>query len=308
MGSSIDETPQAPAPLIATLDQGRQQFLALVAHIRPELHRYCARMTGSPTDGEDVVQETLARAYYELPQMTEIPPLRPWLFRIAHNRAVDHHRRERYREADSLEAANELAADSAQEPDEQLERKQAVQQAVGSFMVLPPAQRACVILKDVLEHSLDDIAQELQMSVAAVKAALHRGRGALRELGATAPVARQAPSPALVDYARMFNAQDWDGVRALLAEDVRLDLVSRRQLRGREQVRSYFGNYARIADWRLAPVWLIDHEALAVFGKDQARPRYFIELEWTADGRLAEIRDYRYVEYVAQGIFDSRAG
>ena len=53
-----------PADLIGVLEQGRRQFLALVEHVRPELHRYCARMTGSAADGEDVVQETLARGYY----------------------------------------------------------------------------------------------------------------------------------------------------------------------------------------------------------------------------------------------------
>lgn len=301
MGSSTDEAPRAPAPLIATLDQGQQQFLALVAHIRPELHRYCTRMTGSPTDGEDVVQDTLARAYYELPQMAEIPPLRPWLFRIAHNRAIDHHRRESYRQADPLEAANEVPADPALAPDEQLAREQAVRAAVGSFLALPPSQRACVILKDVLEHSLEDIAQELQMSVAAVKAALHRGRATLRDRVDRAAPAAIEPNPALAAYARMFNAQDWDGIRALLADDVRLDLVGRRQLRGRKQVQTYFGNYAQIAGWRMAPARLWGRDVLAVFEGEALQPRYFIELAWTAEGRLAEIRDYRYVEYVAQG-------
>src|SRR5262245_18319742 len=71
------------------LQQSRPQFLALVAEIRPELHRYCARMTGSIADGEDVVQDTLARAYYDLADLKEMPTLRPWLFRIAHNRAID---------------------------------------------------------------------------------------------------------------------------------------------------------------------------------------------------------------------------
>jgi RNA polymerase sigma-70 factor (ECF subfamily) len=289
-------------PLLAALDQGRQQFLALVAHIRPELHRYCTRMTGSPTDGEDVVQDTLARAYYELPQMAEVPPLRPWLFRIAHNRAVDHLRRERYREADALDAAHDMPADAADAPDERLAREQAVRAAVGSFLALPPSQRACVILKDVLEHSLEDIAHELQMSVAAVKAALHRGRTALRERADRQPAPAPAePSPALADYARLFNAHDWEGIRALLAEDVRLDLVGRRQLRGARQVQTYFGNYARIAGWRVAPARLQGREVLAVMaGEDDPRPRYFIELAWTAAGRLAEIRDYRYVAYIAQ--------
>ena len=81
---------KAQESLIATLEEGRRQFLALVDEVRPELHRYCARMTGSVADGEDVVQDTLARAYYQLPELKELPPLRPWLFRIAHDPAIDH--------------------------------------------------------------------------------------------------------------------------------------------------------------------------------------------------------------------------
>jgi hypothetical protein len=108
------------------LEQGRRQFLALVGPVRPELHRYCARMTGSVADGEVVVQETLARAYYELPQLAAMPALRPWLFRIAHNRAIDHWRHEAYRTREPLDAAVDIADDAAHEPDNVLARHQAV--------------------------------------------------------------------------------------------------------------------------------------------------------------------------------------
>ena len=72
-----------------TLVEAREQFLALVEGVRPELHRYCARLTGSVIEGEDIVQDTLAKAFYALSQAAEVPPLRPWLFRIAHNAALD---------------------------------------------------------------------------------------------------------------------------------------------------------------------------------------------------------------------------
>src|SRR5437773_6867294 len=82
-----------PESILSELQEARQRFLQLVDEVRPELHRYCARMTGSIADGEDVVQDTLARAYYALAELDEVPPLRAWLFRIAHNRAVDLNRR-----------------------------------------------------------------------------------------------------------------------------------------------------------------------------------------------------------------------
>ena len=68
-----------PESILAELQEARQRFLQLVDEVRPELHRYCARMTGSIADGEDVVQDALARAYYELSDLRELPPLRPWL-------------------------------------------------------------------------------------------------------------------------------------------------------------------------------------------------------------------------------------
>ena len=74
--------------LVAADDEAHQRFVELVAAVRPELFRYCARMTGSIFNGEDIVQETLAKAFQALAGMTDVPPLKPWLFRIAHNAAT----------------------------------------------------------------------------------------------------------------------------------------------------------------------------------------------------------------------------
>ncbi|MBT2325193.1 RNA polymerase sigma factor [Variovorax paradoxus] len=299
MGSSASEARDA---ILGTLEAARGQFLALVDEVRPELHRYCTRMTGSVAEGEDVVQDTLARAYYQLSELKALPPLRPWLFRIAHNRAIDRWRRDTQLKTDPLEAAAELADDAAREPDQALARRQAVNAALSCFLQLAPAQRGCVILKDVLDHSLEEIADELELSVPAVKAALHRGRVLLRALSDAVPPAPpvRAFHPALLRYADLFNAHDWDGVRAMLADEVRLDLVSRRKAAGRRDVAVYFGNYAKLADWHLVPGWLDCREVLAVLpAPTAARPDYFIELAWRED-RVSAIRDFRYVRYIAQ--------
>jgi len=296
MGSSAPDD-----DVIGQLERGRRQFLALVEPVRPELHRYCARMTGSLADGEDVVQETLAAAYYELSQMTQLPPLRPWLFRIAHNRAIDQWRREQLRRAEPLDAALDVPDDPMHEPDHVLASQQAVRAAISGFLELAPVQRACVILKDVLEHSLDDIAAELDLSVPAVKAALHRGRAALAAQFGVAAATSPAPvvSPALRRYASLFNARDWDGVRAMLADDVKVDLVSRRKMTGREAA-TYFTNYHGVQGWHLVPAWFDGREALAVqLGADDGRPGYIIVLGW-CDGHVQTIRDYRYVPYIAR--------
>ena len=72
-------------------------FLETVTHLRPQLHRYCARMTGSPTEGEDVMQEALFDAYRKLDTIVEGRALAPWLFTIAHNRCIDTLRRRKFR-------------------------------------------------------------------------------------------------------------------------------------------------------------------------------------------------------------------
>ena len=285
--------------VLAVQHEGRRRFLELVSGIRPDLHRYCARMTGSIADGEDIVQDTLARAYYLLPEMNELPAFRPWLFRIAHNRALDHLRRYEARMSESLDTVLETAADPAQDPLDVIENQQGMRLAVSRFVELAPAQRSCVILKDVLGHSLEEIGALLELSLPAVKAALHRGRARLREPTET-PTARASPpqtSPTVARYIALFNARDWDGVRALLAEDVQLDLVSRAQRTGRA-VDNYMSNYERYSDWRLAPAWLEGREVIAVFrAPGDTRPGYFIELTVEND-KVRFIRDFRYVPYI----------
>ena len=288
------------AALHAEAHEGRRRFLDLVAEVRPDLHRYCARMTGSITEGEDIVQETLARAWFALPELVAPPPLRPWLFRIAHDRAVDHLRRHERRAARPLELAPDVADDG---PDAEalLDRAEAVGIALSRFAALPPAQRSAVILKDVLGHSLDDVAALLDLTLPAVKAALHRGRARLAEPTPEAPEpAPAAASPVLARYVELFNARDWPGVRAMLADDVRLDLVSRSRRAGRAEVGGYVTNYAALDDWRLSPAWLEGREVIAVHrSPDAPRPGYFIEVAFEG-GRVRSIRDYRYVPYIAR--------
>jgi RNA polymerase sigma factor (sigma-70 family) len=288
--------PSGDDNLIAALEQARRRFLELVDEVRPELHRYCARMVGSAIDGEDVVQDTLAQAYFHLSELKEVPPLRPWLFRIAHHRAIDAWRRAQYRQAEPMEAAMDIADDAAREPDAELARQQAVQAAFGAYLRLAPAQRACVILKDVLEHSLEEIADLLELSIPAVKAALHRGRVSLRD--AQAPESTSSVSAALRRYVQLFNAHDWDGVRALLADDVRLDLVSRRKIAGRAEVGVYFTNYERMTGWHLVPGLLDGREVIAVHERAAPRPSYYIELQWR-DGRIAQIKDLYHARDLA---------
>jgi RNA polymerase sigma factor (sigma-70 family) len=276
------------------------EFLALVGDLRPELHRYCARVTGSVIDGEDVVQDTLARAFVALKTLEEGAPLRAWLFRIAHNRALDFLRSRAIRAAEPLEAAAEKADAEAPDPLEVLMREEAVRTAVSRFAELPTVQRSVVILKDVLDHSLEEIAELLDTTVNAVKAHLARGRARLKQINAQTPPqpVRRTPSGEVLRYVAMFNQRDWDGLRALLADDVRLRQSSHPPRTGVADVGMFFSIYSRSEAIHLVPGWLEGREVIAVFeGTPGPKPSYIMWLEWR-DGRIAFIRDYRYVRYV----------
>ena len=284
------------------LNRDRQaELLAEAGELRPELHRYCARLMGSVIDGEDVVQDTLARALVALQDMEEMPPLRPWLFRIAHNRALDLLRGRAVRMTEPIEAASDVADLANPDPVEMLMRQEAVKTAVSRFVELPTIQRSVVILKDVLDQSLIEIATLLDLTVDAVKGHLARGRARLRQINAQAgPILQAQPaSAAVVRYVALFNQQDWDGLRALLADDVKLHQSTYPVRVGSAEVGRFFTIYAKFDGLWFAPAWLEGREVIAVF-QDRAdpKPSYFMWLEWR-DGRISFIHDYRYVRYIA---------
>jgi RNA polymerase sigma factor (sigma-70 family) len=276
-------------------------LLAQAGELRPELHRYCARLMGSVIDGEDVVQDTLVRAFVALQDLEETPPLRPWLFRIAHNRALDLLRSRAVRMAEPIDAASDLADQASPDPVEMLMRQEAVKTAVSRFAELPTLQRSVVILKDVLDESLIEIAALLDLTVDSVKGHLARGRARLREInrGAGALAEPRPASAAVARYVALFNQGDWDGLRALLADDVKLIQSSHPIRVGAADVAMFFTIYARIDGLWLAPAWLEGREVIAVFeDRAQPKPSYMMWLEWR-HGRISFIRDYRYVRYAA---------
>jgi RNA polymerase sigma-70 factor (ECF subfamily) len=251
-------------------------------------------------DGEDVVQDTMARALAALDEIAEMPRLRPWLFRIAHNRALDLLRSRSLRKTDPIEAASDIADEGSADPMETLMRQEAVETAVSRFAELPLMQRSVVILKDVLDEPLKDIADLLDLTVDAVKAHLARGRARLREINvqAATKAAAKPVSDAVARYVALFNAQNWDGLRALLADDVRLHQSTYPARVGSSEVGRFFTIYAKFDGVRLAPAWVEGREAIAVFEKGAGpEPSYFMWLEWR-DGRISFIHDYRYARYI----------
>src|SRR5260221_13217560 len=224
-------------------------FLETISTLRPSMHRYCARMTGSVMDGEDVVQEALIEAYRKLDKYDESRPLKPWLFRIAHNRCIDFLRRRGVR--DEAEAATTMPeAVSPTEPPA-LGGGKAVEHLVAS---LPPKERASVLLKDVFDYSLEEIAELVDSTVGGVKAALNRARTKLASLPQPSPAPRAANpemSRLLHLYVERFNRRDWDGLRELITADARLLVADR--FAGPLADAPYFGRYERMTiPWRMA--------------------------------------------------------
>ena len=263
--------------------------------MRPELHRYCARLTGSVIEGEDIVQETLAKAFYALSLSGRGAAAAPLALPHRAQRGDRLPEEPRRASTPTCSADIEDVAGFEERPDPAV-----VRAALARFLALPVTQRSAVILKDVLGHSLEETAETMGTTVMAVKAALVRGRAKLLEAAAERQAAGvdARPTRAELDrYASLFNARDWDGVRALVGDDCRLDLVSKSQRRGK-QVGMYFGRYEK-EDVSLRVVRL-EGAAGARRPRRRARPGppYFILLEWDG-GRVASIRDFRYVPYIA---------
>jgi RNA polymerase sigma-70 factor (ECF subfamily) len=278
-------------------------FDRLLVELRPKLHRYCARMTGSVIDGEDVLQDALAKAIEAFPKAGPIANPEGWLFRIAHNSALDFLRRRTRREGVQADEDLDMIAD----PQSEIDRRQAAAASLRTLMRLPVAQRSSVILMDVLGHSLEEVSAVLDTTIPAVKAALHRGRQRLRELAAEPddrppPVLTEADRRRLEAYVARFNARDFDALRSLLADEVRVEVVNRARLDGRSAAGRYFSNYGQSHDWLLVPGLVERQPAVMVYDPvhPDGPPVYFILLDWTGE-RLLKVRDFRYARYAVDG-------
>ena len=272
-------------------------FLETITQLRPNLHRYCARMTGSVSDGEDVVQEALFTAYRKLDTFDDAQRLEPWLFRIAHNRCIDFLRRRGVREDAESEAEvpDSVAAVDPVGP--------ALGRAVEHLVLtLPPKERACVLLKDVLDYSLEEIAALVDSTVGGVKAALNRGRAKLAEMPDRKPVPTRVTNPEtsrlLREYVERFNQRDWDGLRELIAADARMRVVDR--FAGAVLDSPYLGNYQRrTTPWRMALAEV--DGVLTVVSIDQREgawaPRSIVRLDLKGD-RVVGIADYAHCPWI----------
>ncbi len=191
------------------------RYVDLLAPVRPDLHRYCRRLTGNLWDAEDLVQDTLLRAFGQLGMIHHaIQNPRAYLLRTASHAFIDRMRRNGA-EARALEHGAYAAA-GATSPERAAEARDA---AAALLERLAPQERAALVLKDAFDFSLEEIARILGTSVGAVKSALHRGRGRLEAKEADMPAQRRTCSPALVDrFLAAYHASDVGGLVALMLD------------------------------------------------------------------------------------------
>ena len=196
------------------------RYIDVIAPLRPVLHGYCRRLTGDVWDAEDLVQDTLLRAFGTLGSVfTRIENPRAYLLRTATNLWIDAVRR-RGTEAVAL-------ADAAPDPAPAGDTAAAVRDA-GTVLLqrLAPQERAAVVLKELFDYSLEEIAAVLGTTVGAVKAALHRGRTRLREPEGEAASQRPVPSVALVDrFVEGYRAADIPGLLTLMLDTASVENV-----------------------------------------------------------------------------------
>ena len=164
-----------------------------------------------------------------------------------------------------------------------------------------------MILKDVLGHPVDEIASIADCSPAAAKSALQRGRVTLRQLAqapedALLPLMSDTARQQIVAYVHLFRTGDFDAIRAMLADDVKVDLVNRLKLEGRAKVVPYFTRYAEETRWRFSLSAVEGLPAMLVFDRSaMEKPAHFVLVDWRND-QISKIRDFLFAPYVLESM------
>lgn len=222
------------------------EFEAAVAPLRGALRLHCYRMLGSASDGDDMVQETLLRAWRARDALQDLARVKPWLYRIATNVCLDELARrprralasERFEpvpgdhfppappidEAGWLEPMPDAwLAGVAHDPEARYLLRESVALAfVAALQVLTPPQRAALLLCDVVGMSAGEVATTLDQSVAATHSVLHRARDVIEARGDTARGATLAPEAesVLARYMRAIADVDVEAMIAIIHDDM----------------------------------------------------------------------------------------
>jgi RNA polymerase sigma-70 factor (ECF subfamily) len=290
-------------------------FEKLVEPHRGALRLHCYRMLGSAHDGDDMVQETMIRAFRAQGTLKDTAAVKPWLYRIATNVCLDElasrPRRLRRNEGppNDPEAPPPEPIDDAHwiepcpgtwlDPGAAYALKESVALAfVSALQILTAPQRAVLLLRDVVGLSAEETAEALAMSVPAANSALHRARVAMEERVGTRPSPRATPvdRELLGRYLRAWESGDLDAIVSLLHEDATISMPPHPMwLDGRESLRRFFGGHLRPAletrAFRARMTEANGQDALAFYRvRDDGKAHLFgIHMVEVRDGKIATI-------------------
>lgn len=278
-------------------------FAELVEQHRRELHIHCYRMLGSFDEAEDVVQEVFLRAWRGRYGFAGRSSLRVWLYQIATNACLDVRRRAA-RRTEPLswmqpypDRLLDQIAPSEDEPDAVYVAKETIELAfLAALQLLPPRQRAVLILRDILNWSTAETAALLETGPAAVNSALQRARATVRKhwsRGTPRLTATDSELSLLHSYIEAHERADPAAVIELLGRDVRMSISHLGLWDGRAAVAAALtrGMGSR-GDWRMVPVWANRQPAAATYvrGRGESTFRAFaVTLLRVDDGLITDI-------------------
>jgi RNA polymerase sigma-70 factor (TIGR02960 family) len=281
-------------------------FDALVAPYRSELIAYCYRMLGSVQDAEDVVQDSLLRAWRGVGRLDERGFVRAWLYKIATNRCLTAIAQRRRRELPvDVTAAGPQAEVSWLEPypdvspeTRSISRESVELAFVAALQHLSARQRAALILREVLGFSAAEVAEQLNTTSAAVNSALQRARSAIESAGPTQQtVIRQLGDAAVRDivtrWVQAWEAGDVDAIVAMLADEARYSMPPLPEwYRGKDEIRAFLVRGPLTRRWQFLPAMANGQIAFGTYMWDEAAAAYVsggLDVLTLREGRVAEI-------------------
>ncbi|TDC50792.1 sigma-70 family RNA polymerase sigma factor [Actinomadura sp. KC345] len=320
------ERPAEAELLLAARDGDREAFGRLVEPFRDELRAHCYRMLASVHDAEDAVQDTLDRAWRGLGGYEDRGSIRPWLYKIATNRALTLIERRGRRElptdmspegAPAVEAAwvepypgRWMAWTDDLDPEARVLARESVEIAfVAALQHLSASQRAALLLCDVLGYPAREAAEVLETTPAAVNSALQRARKAVPGVSQqrTLEAIGEAAQRELVRrYMAAWEAQDVDSIVAMLAEDAKYSMPPLAAwYEGHAGIRAFLVEGPLRDRWRFVPAQANGQLAFGTYMWDDARAVHLpagLDLLVLRDTRIAEVVSFLDADFSEFGL------
>jgi len=297
----------APAALLAAARSGdASAFEQLVAPYRAELQAYCYRMLGSVHDAEDVVQESLVRAWRSVGSLDERGFVRAWLYKTATNRCLTAIGQRGRRELPAgITPGTPVTEISWLEPypdtspkAHYLARESVELAFIAALQHLSAVQRAALILREVLGFSAAEVAGQLGTSTAAVNSALQRARKAIASTAPTQQTVLRDLGDAAVDdivtrWTDAWHAGDVDAIVAMLADDARYSMPPLPEwYRGKDEIRAFLSREPLQSRWQFLPTTATGQLAFGTYLWDSSAGAYVpggLDVLTLLDGYVADI-------------------